>query len=74
MSGDLPILRDFEMLRRFSYTHQKEMPYLHGKVYNDKRFPDGSSITTSAVLEMTEDYAQTSNTKYKLEGRNKENE
>ncbi len=68
--NDSPILRDFEVIRRFSITHQKEMPYLHGKVYNDKRFPNGSSIRTSAVLEMTEDYAQTANTKYKLEGRN----
>lgn len=62
----MPLLKNWTIFNRFSNTYNKEMPYLTGEVYNDKRFPDGSEIVTTAVLEFKENYARTKNTEYKL--------
>ena len=51
----MPILKDYEVFSKFSKTHQKEMNYLRGKVYEDERFPDGSEIETSAIIDMVDD-------------------
>jgi hypothetical protein len=63
----MPILRNYELFSRYSRTFQKEMDYLVGNVYNDVRFPDGTEIRTSAVLEITDGYAKTNHTEYILE-------
>ena len=63
----MPILRDWNIHTYYSQTHQKEMAYLEGFVYNDSRFPDGAEIRTSAVLEMKDSKAITQNTTYILE-------
>jgi len=62
----LPILKNYNIFWRFSNTHQKQMPYLSGKVYNDKRFPDGTDICTTAATILTANYAKTRNTEYIL--------
>lgn len=47
----MPTLQEYEIFSRFSNTHQKEMNYLKGKVYDDERFPNGSEIETSAIID-----------------------
>lgn len=63
----MPILRNWKVLKYYSQVHGKEMYYLTGRVYNDSRFPNGSEIRTSAVLEIDDGVAQTLNTTYILE-------
>jgi len=63
----MPILRNWRVLSYYSLEFEKEMLYLTGQVYNDKRFQDGAEIRTSAVIEMTKEYARTKNTEYILE-------
>jgi hypothetical protein len=45
-----PRLRSWWIVRRFSRTHQAEREHLKGQVYGDHRWPDGTLITTSAVV------------------------
>ena len=39
---------------------------LYGEIYNDKRFEDGASITTTLLQEIGEGYARTKSTMYEL--------
>jgi hypothetical protein len=52
------------------YSMAKEMYYLSGDIYNDKkdRFPDGQRIYTSRIEEVNfqDGYAKTKNSIYKL--------
>jgi len=40
--------------------------WLYGEVYDSPSFKDGTTISTSNILELTETYAQTRNTRYEL--------
>ena len=60
----MPILRDWT---KYYYIEEYNDFCLIGKVYNDSRFPDGSEIRTSEVLEINGVIAKTKNTKYILE-------
>lgn len=44
------ILKNHKITKRFSRTHQKEMEYAQGYVYNDNRFLDGEYIYTTAIV------------------------
>lgn len=44
------VLKNHDITKRFSRTHQKEMEYAQGYVYNDNRFLDGEYIYTTAIV------------------------
>jgi hypothetical protein len=43
-------LSQWSVIRRISRTRGGEREYLQGRVYGDRRWPDGTLITTSVVL------------------------
>ena len=50
------ILKNWSLVFRDPYcAPELQKPALHGKVYGHRRFLDGSSITTSTVVGITED-------------------
>lgn len=63
----MPILRNWKVLKYYSTVHEKEIFYLTGQIFNDTRFPNGSEIRTSTLLEIDDGIAQTQNTTYILE-------
>lgn len=63
----MPILRNWKIHKYYSNEQQKEITYLTGKVYNDRKFSNGREIKTLSVIEMGEDFAKTKNRNYILE-------
>jgi hypothetical protein len=62
-------LRDWSIVRRFSRTLGGEREYLRGRVYGDRRWPDGTLITTTALAHRDGTSAVTvSGRRYVLEG------
>jgi len=59
MGTELKTLDNYRLYKRYSRTHDKEMTYAIGKVYKDTRFPDGSLITTTAIVNFQGDTIET---------------
>lgn len=65
----MTVLKDFKFYTRYSRTHQKDMEYAFGYVYNDDRFLDGELIYTTAIIKKDENtITTTSGTVYQLGG------
>lgn len=61
-------LKSWWIVRRFSRTQHAEREHLKGQVYGDRRWPDGTLITTSAVVSRDSKSALTaSGSRYTLE-------
>jgi len=63
----MPRLKNWKVHDGYSSVHLEKVSYLTGQVFNDTRFPDGTEIRTSIVLEIDDGIAQTENTIYILE-------
>jgi hypothetical protein len=63
-------LAQWSVIRRLSRTRGGEREYLQGRIFGDRRWPDGTLITTSAVLWRNDREAMTtSGHRYALEPR-----
>ena len=61
-------LRHWQIVRRHSHARATEREYLRGCVYGDSRWPDGTLITTSAIVRRDRNEAVTaSGHRYRLE-------
>lgn len=59
MAAELKTLENYTIYERYSRTHGKEMSYARGEVYGDARFPDGSLIVTTAIINFQGDTIET---------------
>lgn len=44
------VLEKHKITKRYSRTHEKEMEYAEGYIYNDKKYSDGTYISTTAIV------------------------
>ena len=42
-------------LKKYLILNSKDNQYLYGRVYNDKRFPNGHLILTTRIIELNKD-------------------
>lgn len=63
----MPRLRDWKIHTYYSKEQQKEISYLTGKVYDDRKFSNGREIKTLSIIEIGDDFAKTRNRNYILE-------